>query len=265
MTSVSCAVCGEPWDTYHLRPDAPPWVMPLFRAGAGCESCEGGAPKVAEVDGTGPLVQRHLIARVVGAAFDDDPDPVGDVLLDPRPKWQRPNDTVMWECECCGIKRMHDVDFHHDDFDYFELTPQQRQMYRFDEPDDEPEEYEGKTYCSNCLVWCDECGERMLTEDAVLDQENDPYGRKPLHEDCYLTRRAERHHLWIVDEISRVTYKNDADFVGEDGLDIDVEDVAFRIMDGLNWGDGGRQPDDTTIWNWLVEGGYVTAEEDEDE
>ena len=44
MADVICRVCGEPWEVYHLRHDAPAWVMPLVLAGAGCESCEGVPP-----------------------------------------------------------------------------------------------------------------------------------------------------------------------------------------------------------------------------
>jgi hypothetical protein len=270
MSDVHCAVCGEPWDTYHLREDAPPWVLPLFRAGLGCESCEGVRPEGGDA---GSAMEQHLRDRVLGVAFDDDVDPVGDAVnhvardLSPRrqpTRWQRPNDTVVWECECCGIKRMHNVDFRGSEEDYFELTSEQRQMYHWDDPDDAPEAFGGKTCCSKCLTWCDECGERMLLEDSVIDWENDVYGQKPMHEDCCSKRRDEKHLEWVESEVQRILYARGGDLVDPSGLDVDPGNVATDVVDKFDWHPGERSPEDDDIFDFINQSGWFTPDDHEE-
>lgn len=43
MADIKCAICGEPWDSWHVRHDMIPWESELFRKGAGCPEC-GGEP-----------------------------------------------------------------------------------------------------------------------------------------------------------------------------------------------------------------------------
>lgn len=39
---IKCALCGEPWDSYHIKNDMDPDDRKLFEAGKGCESCKFG-------------------------------------------------------------------------------------------------------------------------------------------------------------------------------------------------------------------------------
>lgn len=271
MSDISCAVCSEPWDTHHLRHDAPPWVLPLFRAGAGCEACEGAAPDADDWTSAqernpytlrGQRINQHLQQRVLNVPFDDDVDPVGQVLDSPRPKWERPEDTVEWECECCGVKYMRDQDWREDSefAHYFEFTKDDPLRYRSERhhPDDEPEEYEGRTYCSNCLGYCDHCGERLLLSDAAF-MPDDHYCREPLHlDDCYLKRAEEQHNDWVVECIDDWVYKADCEAVSPIGLDY------FAVREAFDWHWGESDPNKDYVIEYMLDSGMIRKEEEDD-
>lgn len=146
---IKCVVCGEPWDYYHLRHDAPPWVWKLFQAGAGCEGCEGdpkcqkcGTPKSEHVEhghcdhspeehermgwscDTWPLERCGRCHEFQGwqpTKVDDvengDLDPGlclsawEDFLAGKAPKWERPEPKVVWECDGCHVQVVTNPDF----------------------------------------------------------------------------------------------------------------------------------------------------------
>lgn len=105
MSDLLCQVCGEPWDSYHLRHDAPPWVRPLFLAGAGCESCEGRAR-----EGASEGLRVHAAFHNTIITPDDDCATPPD-LSAPRPEWKRPSDERAWACNDCGIAVYRDQDW----------------------------------------------------------------------------------------------------------------------------------------------------------
>ena len=42
---IRCQHCGEPCDVYHLNHDMEPEFREMFKAGKGCDSCEGKGEK----------------------------------------------------------------------------------------------------------------------------------------------------------------------------------------------------------------------------
>ena len=111
MSDIRCAVCGEAWDTYHLRHDAPAWVRPLFMSGAGCEACEGVPPDSQADDRDATAILTHIADRVT-SPDDDDVDAGTGIDLSPRmrPKWSRPADVQAWDCDSCSVRVMRDQD-----------------------------------------------------------------------------------------------------------------------------------------------------------
>lgn len=45
MADMICAVCGEPWDIYHVLHDEKPKYRKMLQTGKGCACCNGKAPK----------------------------------------------------------------------------------------------------------------------------------------------------------------------------------------------------------------------------
>lgn len=108
MSDVICRVCGEPWDLHHLRHDAPAWVMPLVLAGAGCESCEGGAPENTNAEG---IAEKSDRAFVTDSPTDGDPLVERSAIAgDAPPPWKRPDDETVWQCENCTTSIVRDQD-----------------------------------------------------------------------------------------------------------------------------------------------------------
>lgn len=101
MADTACVVCGEPWDVHHINHDMPLWKNRLFRAGKGCECCEGVPPK------DGVDVEAAAGAILLGG---DDIDPMPAICaLEDGPKdhsalWVTPPPRVLATCEGCDAK-----------------------------------------------------------------------------------------------------------------------------------------------------------------
>ncbi len=93
---IKCVVCGEPWDSYGVEHgDMEWWQAQLFRAGAGCPSCEGQPSRMWEAKGIGDFENgdEDEFNRIV--AYEN---------RDNRPEWKRPNPEVLWACASCGVE-----------------------------------------------------------------------------------------------------------------------------------------------------------------
>lgn len=156
MSDIKCVVCGEPWDSYGItHGDMLPWEAKLFRAGAGCPSCEGNATK--------------WVPTTIADVENGDEDPMDRILAleahaDGRaPKWERPADPIHWTCAGCGVQVVTDVD---DNKVRYESPcgSKGRQWWNSHDydsgcPEVEPHATLGKDhYCEFCTVQCEHCG-----------------------------------------------------------------------------------------------------------
>lgn len=209
MSDIRCAVCGEPWDQYHLRHDAPAWVRPLFYAGAGCESCEGVPPDRERDDRDATGILAHVADRIL-TPDDDDVSAGIDIGLSPRmrPQWKRPDDARVWECSCC-VKVMRDHDYNEGKAGayYVDVMGHERArlhyawqvekelgVYRyngFESREDAVNEisHDGES-CKLCLVLCRDCGSLVDTQTSYPDPA-DEMAECHLCEDCYSTAEHE--------------------------------------------------------------------------
>lgn len=141
---IKCVVCGEPWDSYGIKHgDMSPWEAVLFRAGAGCPSCEGVS------NGWTP------------STFDDiengDEDPMVRLIqaenVADRPPWKRPDDVVKWTCEACDTAIVVDSDDG-------ETFARGRNGYRLNRGGGEYDCHDvaGHKVCECCVETCDDCG-----------------------------------------------------------------------------------------------------------
>jgi len=108
MADTVCVLCGEPWSTYHLNFDAPFYVRKLFRAGKGCECCEG-VPSKEEP------TEEQLRVLLDGG---DDEDVMPQIMSleggrkDYSAEWEaaRAEVEVFAQCEGCGKKVQFDAE-----------------------------------------------------------------------------------------------------------------------------------------------------------
>src|SRR5580658_10140548 len=103
MSDICCVVCGEPWDAYGVRHgDMLPWEAKLFKAGAGCPSCEG------VLNGWEPETLEDV--------ENGDEDPFERIAAAERvangtkPEWKRPEDPIHWTCDGCGVQVITNLD-----------------------------------------------------------------------------------------------------------------------------------------------------------
>lgn len=170
MGDLLCRVCGEPWDAYGLHHgDVMAWEARLFKAGAGCPSCEGIPPEgMTDADAEA----RTLAAAEAASNEWDDPESFGlvrDVLasavtgkMPARRPWKAPEQKVLWQCAGCEVKAVASLRF-----SLCEENPpdQQRewqgqrvhgQLRAHDEPEEAaPHTIDGKPYCAGCAATCD--------------------------------------------------------------------------------------------------------------
>lgn len=152
---VKCVVCGEPWDFQGIDGgDMFRWEAKLFKVGSGCPTCEGVAP-------AGGYEPTTLADVEYG-----DRDPGERIQARERheegkaPKWERPEPTVLWSCEGCGVVMRLDPDT-----DTLEChAPYGTLAYRCSldkqEPMAEPAHvFEGERakVCAECVVTCHDC------------------------------------------------------------------------------------------------------------
>jgi len=203
MADVICRVCGEPWEVYHLRHDAPAWVMPLVLAGAGCESCEGVPPdEGADTDAIAEESDRSL---VIDGAIDTDPLTERPAIAgDAPPKWERPQDPIAWQCANCTVRVDRDLDWKEGSDLAYQVRGvksyyQQRDLGidrddQFSSLSDATEEISiDGMHCRLCAYTCRDC-DRVIVEgeDFSAAPPDDPYHSKDsLCEDCYSTASYE--------------------------------------------------------------------------
>ena len=157
MSDIRCVVCGEPWEAYGVNHgDMLPWEAKLFRAGAGCPSCEGvpngwSPESIFDVENG----DEDPIARIIAAEH---------VANGTKPEWKRPEDPLHWTCDGCGVEVRTDLDS--GELEY--VTPlgsDARRWYsshpfRNGSPEKEPAHTfeHGAKVCEFCLDHCEECG-----------------------------------------------------------------------------------------------------------
>lgn len=105
MGDVICSVCGEPYDYHHINHDTPQWISKLFRAGKGCESCEGARPKGADFEAIGRAILNDI----------DDGDKLDRIERACSEKsyehlWVKPPPRVLAKCEGCDLTAEIDED-----------------------------------------------------------------------------------------------------------------------------------------------------------
>ena len=97
---IKCVVCKEPWDSYGVdNGDMLPWEAKLFRQGAGCPCCEG--------------IGTYTPPQTFADIENGDGDPMERLSLyeqKTRPVWERPNPTILWTCEGCGVEVIRNPD-----------------------------------------------------------------------------------------------------------------------------------------------------------
>lgn len=176
MSDIRCVVCGEPWDAYGVRHgDMLPWEATLFRAGAGCPSCEG-TPNGWKPEGIFDLANgdEDEMVRLIAA------ERVADGTA---PKWERPADPVHWTCDGCGVEVITDLDvcdpsealeyrvpFKSKAHGWYSSHP----FNRHGDPEKTPAHTfeHGAKVCEFCLEHCTECG-CALSSHLELEQYDD--------------------------------------------------------------------------------------------
>lgn len=183
MSDVRCIICGEPWDHYGVKHgDMLEWESKLFLAGAGCPCCKGNPDKKFE--------PRSLSDLEFG---DDDPAIRIDQLEDrdegKAPKWERPNDPVLWTCDACGVQVIGNVNYPENSEHYLEYrlpngAPGTQwyhsHPYYKGSPEKEPTHvFEGgQKVCEFCLDHCHECRRAICTL-LDVDTYDDGWGASP--------------------------------------------------------------------------------------
>lgn len=197
MSDVLCRVCGEPWDTHHLRYDAPAWVMPLVLAGAGCESCEGEAPEGSDADA---IAEKSDVSLVIDGAIDTDPATARPAIAGGEvPRWERPVNPAAWACDC-GVNIVRDLDWREGNENAFYVeTPPGMNYYqvkslgvhlsnRFDTLENATDEvsFDG-THCRLCAYQCRDCSKVIVEgEDFSAAPPDDPYAANAsVCEECF--------------------------------------------------------------------------------
>ena len=200
MSDIHCPVCGEPWDAYGVNHgDMLAWEAKLFKAGAGCPSCEGEAPEGTDVE----ACELEHAKNVVLDVADDDPhayeiaNRLGVLALSKdRPAWKRPEDMICWSCESCRASVMLDAD---DNKTLYWISKKYKCDTLLERRWDEALIATAKNadhsaplnltinktaYCPGCVEECGECGSLEFADNLILPQGH--YGKdEAVCEDCY--------------------------------------------------------------------------------
>ena len=181
---IRCSVCGEPWDAWGANHgDMPAWEYDLFRKGAGCISCEGHC----ETD--------HIEDRCSDLLMNcEDPDNWHPLSIDEKPEWKKPEPKVYWECECCRVKVIEDVDNTYYDGDKkkvelkYDFSQNNSYAKRYDRNDPEkeaPYKIGGYDYCDECAEECFDCGSEVIKYSDDLDTYDEGKGFVRLGDEYY--------------------------------------------------------------------------------
>lgn len=160
---IRCVVCGEPWDAYGVtHGDMFPWEAKLFKAGAGCPSCEG--------------VPNGFAPSTLSDVENGDEDPMIRIVQAERvaeglaPKWERPVDPVHWACDLCGIEVVTDLDS--GELEYRAPWKSKARDWHVSHnprngcPEEEPAHVFGRETraCEFCLDSCTDCGAKISSQ-----------------------------------------------------------------------------------------------------
>jgi hypothetical protein len=161
---IKCTVCGEPWEAYGIgHGDMLPWQATLFRAGAGCPSCEGVLP------------DRPFEPETISDVENGDGDPMERINAyenrDNRPAWKAPDPVLLYKCDACGVEVCEDPSEYpeRDRFPIFTRKGDPRTSYRLESDryysDDEvrtgftfAQTKDKPRVCPGCVEHCAECG-----------------------------------------------------------------------------------------------------------
>lgn len=214
---VKCVVCGEPWDFQGIDGgDMFRWEAKLFEVGSGCPTCEGVAP-------TGGYEPTTLADVEYG-----DRDPGERIQARERheegkaPKWERPEPTVLWSCEGCGVVMRRDPDT-----DTLEChAPYRTLAYRCNldrqEPMAEPAHvFEGeRKVCAECVTTCHDCDRNICDRLEYADTYDDGNSFMP-------PGRYDRHDAVCADCISKYCEEcQECDCTCEEDTGEDEEDTG---------------------------------------
>lgn len=165
MSDIKCVKCGEPWDAYPL--DMLPWEATLFKAGAGCPSCEG--------------VSNGWSLTSLSDIENGDGDPMDRLIaVESTVKWERPVDPTHWECDGCGVQVRADLDS--GDLEYH--VPYKSKAHGWyishafhrGTPEERPAHTFGDTrVCEFCLDHCTDCGTEITSHIDHGDVYDDGY------------------------------------------------------------------------------------------
>lgn len=110
MADISCAVCGEPYEScgVYEAMDMEIWEAKLFLKGYGCPCCKGKPPEHADGE---QLEMQFMRSCLDEANFDG--EPIGRILemdesLSKKRPWVKP-DPVIITCAKCGFKDIEDL------------------------------------------------------------------------------------------------------------------------------------------------------------
>ena len=243
MADVICRVCGEPWEVYHLRHDAPAWVMPLVLSGAGCESCEGVAPEGADTDAIAEESDRSF---VIDGAIDTDPLTERPAIAgDAPPKWERPQDPIAWQCASCTVHVARDLDWREGSNFAYQVRGVGSYYQQRDLGVDRDDQFASLSdaidtisidgaHCRRCAYKCRDC-DRVIVEgeDFSAAPPDDPYHSKDsLCEECFSSAEYECavESYSQRDLIESLGYD---DRVSGPGAWLDNRTISFGLADSL--------------------------------
>jgi hypothetical protein len=220
MSDTRCVVCGEPWDSYGItHGDMFPWEAKLFKAGAGCPSCQG--------------IPNGWEPKTLSDVENGDEDPMLRIIAaeavenGTAPKWERPEDPVHWECDGCGVQvitNLDTFDFDKDEAIEYRCPPlfkgNRYKVEHYGCPEKEPAHVfeNGNRICEFCLEHCDECGTALCStiDSDTYDEgyslpspEGDYYGKNSVCVDCLNTveeREADRVWQDCYTDSGRIAY-----------------------------------------------------------
>lgn len=154
--NINCVVCGEPWDSYGVRHgDMAKWEAECFLKGAGCPSCEGETP-----EGVDASEVAYESAKAEVFCPGDDTGDVAEAFIAiaegaERPKWERPEDEIVFSCAGCDARLRRN----RDDENLYWTGQGPRKFYRHDWGTEDFEGFEigEEKFCPGCAGHCSEC------------------------------------------------------------------------------------------------------------
>jgi hypothetical protein len=153
---VKCSVCGEP---YGLPLDMQKWEVDLFKAGAGCPSCEGEPPN-----------GKYFEPKSIFDLENGDGDPIERLIAYENAgkiAWEKPDPVVLWTCDGCGVQVVRSVEDGQLEYDLPSGAPGAKwynsHPYHRGEAEEVPAHIfqGGQKVCEFCLCHCDHCNRKI--------------------------------------------------------------------------------------------------------